>query len=81
MSKELTCASGRLLGVVDEMFVEIACRSTKCGKRPGVVVIHRFDMTSGDCVSTRRYTEAQETLTLKGEASDTSNEGSALRSA
>ena len=82
MSKELTCISGRLLGVIDEQFVEIACRSTKCGKRPGVVVIHRFDMTSGDCVSTRRYTEAQDTtLTLKGEASDTSDQGTALRSA
>lgn len=81
MTKELTCASGRLLGVIDDKFVEIACRSTKCGKRPGVVVIHRFDIASGKCVSTRRYTEAQETLTLKGEASDTSEQGTALRTA
>lgn len=78
--KNLTCASGRLLGIIEEHFVEIACRSTKCGKRPGVVVIHRFDMSTGECVSTKRYQEATDT-TEKGVASGTSIEGTALRSA
>jgi hypothetical protein len=76
--KELKCSSGRLLGTTEGHFVEIACRSTKCGKRPGVVVIHKFDVRTGECISTRQYKEAHDT-TLKGEASDTSIEGTALR--
>jgi hypothetical protein len=78
---ELKCASGRLLGMTEGHFIEIACRSTKCGKRPGVVVIHKFDIRSGDCVSTRRYTEAHDTTQLKGDASDTSEQGISLRTA
>lgn len=76
---DLNCESGRLHGVlVEEQFVDISCRSRKCGKAPGVVVIHRFDTRTGECIHTRRYQEA--TIT-KGVKDATRNEGTALRSA
>jgi hypothetical protein len=76
--RELKCASGRLLGMLDGKFVEIACRSARCGKRPGVVVIHRFDVLTGECVSTSQFKEARIT---KGEADGTCIQGAPLRSA
>ena len=79
--KDLKCSSGRLLGTVEGHFLEIACRSTKCGKRPGVVVIHKFDTRTGECLSTRLYQEAHDTTHLKGEERGITNEGSSLRSA
>lgn len=75
---ELRCASGRLLGTLEDSAVEISCRSARCGKEPGVIVVHRFDAFTGELIDTRRFT--QPTLT-KGVSNDTCNEGSALRSA
>lgn len=76
--KELKCSSGRLHGVLENGHIEIACRSSRCGKRPGVVVIHRFDLSTGECVSTRQYQEARLT---KGVEDGSSIEGTSLRSA
>lgn len=75
---ELKCKSGRLLGTLENGAIEIACRSARCGKEPGVTVIHRFDAHTGESLGTRRFT--QPTLT-KGVNNGTRNEGSALRSA
>lgn len=76
--KEMKCKSGRLLGTLDIGIVEIACRSAKCGKEPGVTVVHRFDAHTGELIDTHRYT--QPTLT-KGVNNGTSHEGTALRTA
>lgn len=76
--KELKCSSGRLLGNVDEGVIEISCRSTRCGKEPGVTVVHCFDVNTGELIRTRRF--AQPTLT-KGVSNGTRHEGTALRTA
>jgi hypothetical protein len=34
--------------------VEIRCNSSFCGKRPGVIVLHRFNLETGE-VETKRY--------------------------
>lgn len=47
---ELRCPEGVLFGVLDDPVdgrLTVLCRHWRCGKRPGVVVRHRFDLTSG----------------------------------
>jgi len=57
---------------LDEGYVEIKCSSRFCGAEPGVVVIHRFDATTG---------ELQETLRFKDPARKGKSNASAHRSA
>lgn len=56
MPLELRC-SAKLHGVlIEEGQIEVKCGSRFCGAKPGVVVIHRFDLHTGG-VETRRYQE------------------------
>lgn len=41
----------------DPGLIEIACPSRWCGREPGVVVLHRFDTSTGDLVETILYRE------------------------
>lgn len=53
---ELRC-DHKLHGIlVDDHTLETRCGSKFCGKAPGVVVIHRFDLRTGG-FTTRRYAE------------------------
>ena len=55
MAVELRCGK-RLHGVLtDDGVLEVACRSALCGHEPGVVVIHQFDVETGDYIGTRKY--------------------------
>jgi hypothetical protein len=52
---ELRCGK-RLHGVLtDDGVLEVSCRSALCGHRDGVVVIHKFDVTSGALLDTEFY--------------------------
>lgn len=51
---ELRCPN-KLHGKVFDHLVEVACNSARCGKRPGVVVLHRYDLLTGELVDTKRY--------------------------
>lgn len=55
MTRNLRCDGPQLHGVLGENFIEVACKNVRCGKRAGVLVIHRFDLPSGKLVSTRKY--------------------------
>lgn len=57
---ELRCSSGILHGIIDGEIrgtgvIEVACKSTRCGKEPGVVVRHRFNLNNGELLSTRAF--------------------------
>lgn len=54
----------------EEGFVEVSCRSRFCGKKPGVVVLHRFDIKTG---------ELRETLKFKNTPKEVSNNGNRRR--
>lgn len=55
MGIELRCGK-RLHGILsDDGVLEIACRSALCGHTDGVVVIHKFDATTGEFLGTNRY--------------------------
>lgn len=59
--RELRCEGNKLHGMVEEDpkpagIVEFRCDSKFCGKRAGVVVLHRFDLSTLE-IFTRRYLE------------------------
>lgn len=52
---ELRCTS-RLHGILtEEGLLEIKCRSSKCGARKGVVVMHYFDPETWELKDTRHF--------------------------
>ena len=55
MSGELRCDNNILFGILDGDFLDVKCRSQYCGHAPGTVVIHRFDLATGDLLYTSRY--------------------------
>jgi hypothetical protein len=52
---DLRCDNLILFGVVDNDVLEVKCRSSRCGAGKGVVVLHRFDISTGKLLSTNRY--------------------------
>lgn len=55
MSRELRCNQGKLFGILVEDALEVRCQSRFCGHEPGLVVIHRFSLETGEMLGTRRY--------------------------
>lgn len=53
--------------------LEVKCSSRFCGARPGAVVLHRFDTTTGQLLETVRY------KTPKGLTDGTHDHPAALR--
>lgn len=62
---ELRCGNGIKFGELfpDREVVEVKCRSARCGARPGVIVIHSFDLITGRMVGTETFREP--TLTVE----------------
>ncbi|QPX62566.1 hypothetical protein SEA_WOLLYPOG_13 [Arthrobacter phage Wollypog] len=55
MSQELRCPNEILFGVLDDGVIEVKCRSSRCGARAGVVILHRFDTHTGRLLGTRSF--------------------------
>lgn len=53
--QELRCDNQILFGTLHGTVLEVRCRSNRCGKEPGVVIIHRFSLQTGDLVETLKY--------------------------
>ena len=51
---ELRCPNGIKFAELTGEFIEVKCRSRRCGARPGVVVIHRFTH-QGSFIETKQY--------------------------
>jgi hypothetical protein len=52
---EIRCR-GKLHGIlVGDDTVEIKCRSALCGAKPGVVVLHEFNVHTGEITKTSRF--------------------------
>lgn len=55
MRVDLRCEN-KLHGIMVEPHVlEVKCSSKFCGARPGVVRLHRFDVTTGELLGTKEY--------------------------
>jgi hypothetical protein len=51
---DVRCAAKKHAQIV-EGHLEVRCQSRFCGKRPGVVVLHRFRLTDGELLSTQLF--------------------------
>jgi len=55
MPKELRCG-GNMHGIMlDDTHLEVKCKRRACGSKPGTVVLHVFDITTGELTRTRRF--------------------------
>jgi hypothetical protein len=52
---DLRCENGIKFAELDGNVLSVKCRSRLCGAKPGTVVIHEFDTTSGDQLRTRVF--------------------------
>lgn len=52
---ELRCPNGIKFGELEPPYLEVKCRSARCGAEAGVIVLHKFDTSSGQLVSTTRF--------------------------
>lgn len=54
---ELRCDNGILFGVIlpEEGLIEVKCRSRRCGHQAGTVVLHRFDLKTGEQKRTLQF--------------------------
>lgn len=51
---DLRCESKKH-GELQDNAVEVKCSSRFCGANPDVVVIHRFDVRTGELLATRKF--------------------------
>lgn len=56
----LRCANGRLYGRLhlDDKVIEVKCTKPECGVKPGVVVLHYFDIYTGMMVDSKKFQDA-----------------------
>lgn len=76
---ELRCENGIKFGeVVGDAngIIEVKCRSSRCGHRSGVVVLHRFSLETGNLLNTRLFRD----ITSRKDGGK-SNDSHSLRSA
>lgn len=52
---ELRCHNKMHGRLTDSGLLEVMCGSKFCGKVPGVVILHRFNLETGELVETLRY--------------------------
>jgi hypothetical protein len=54
---DLRCGNGIKFGEVlpEEGVIEVKCRSRRCGHEAGSVVIHRFDLRTGELQRTLKF--------------------------
>lgn len=65
---ELRCPQNQLLGVLVDGRLEIRCRNLRCGYKPGVLVVHRFDPMSGSFIDTKKYQDPNNQFNRSKEA-------------
>jgi hypothetical protein len=51
---ELRC-DHTMHGILNNGTIEVKCGNSRCGARSGVVVLHRFDLKTGQLIGTDRY--------------------------
>lgn len=73
----LRCGN-KLFGIlVAEDVLEVKCDSKFCGHEPGTVVLHRFNLRTGDLVETKQYAEPRKGKEEQGDGA--SHQHPALR--
>ena len=68
MEADVIRCPSRIVGKIVDGRFEVKCRAKRCGASSGVIVLHYFDLLSGDLVQTRTFREPSELFTTKKEA-------------
>lgn len=55
--KPLRCGHALYGLLTDGRWLEVKCKRRACGYQKGLVVLHTIDITSGQVVSTKRFTD------------------------
>lgn len=55
MSNDLRCTSKKHAILVPGEYLEVKCDSRFCGAKRGTVVLHRFDLQTGQMIKTIQY--------------------------
>lgn len=55
MAKVVRCQGKRQALLIDDCTWEVKCDSRVCGAGPGKVVLHRFDVHTGELLETLRF--------------------------
>lgn len=71
---DLRCTNGILFARLGGGVIEVKCRSRRCGYEPGVVVLHRFDVLTGEIMGTEIFKDPAHNLKVVNE-----NDKSAVR--
>lgn len=71
----LRCAGKTIHGrMLDDHTLEVKCKRRACGVRPGVIVLHSFDIRTGEITETRKFANPRKEV-----ANDTTEPISAIR--
>lgn len=74
---DLRCESGRKHAeLIEPGVIEVKCTDRYCGATKGVIVLHRFNASTGDLIETKRYRNPQRRI-----ANAAHNASPAVRSA
>ncbi|MGI0002441.1 MAG: hypothetical protein ACRD42_05115 [Nitrososphaeraceae archaeon] len=65
----LRCAN-KLHGIVDGDIIEVSCNSQFCGSYAGIVVLHKFNLNTGELIETRTFKEPVKAIPRDVETGD-----------
>lgn len=56
---ELRCGTTMHGRMLDDYRLEVRCKRRACGRVPGVIVLHVFDIRTGELVDTKKFADPQ----------------------
>jgi hypothetical protein len=59
VTTEVRCPN-KLHLILGDGFVETTCNSKFCGKAPGIVVLHRWSIETGDLIQTLKFKQTNQ---------------------
>lgn len=54
---DVRCPSKKHAVLLDAGILEVKCDSRFCGAKPGIIVLHRFSLETGELLETSRYSD------------------------
>lgn len=69
---DLRCDNGIRFAILDGETIEFKCRSRRCGYEPGVVVLHRFSVLTGELKGTQMFKDPAHNKEVKKNDSNAS---------
>lgn len=70
MEHQLRCDNKMHGVIVEDGVLEIKCDSRFCGAGPGIIVLHRFDTTTGELLGTNRFKNPRGRVEVDGTQHD-----------